>query len=146
MIALWTTPQTTPSPSNPVRHSCRARSDSTTSAPEARSRIGSYGVTAVLFILSLVFFPTVAAAEWKPAPSPSNCPAGYRCLTIEDYTHMTAVKAALEEDLKAERRKRKHFGIGATLGPSLGLVVDEELHTKIVPSAASIAVGLTIKF
>jgi hypothetical protein len=104
------------------------------------------GGIVVLFILSQVLSLSAAGADWKPAPNPSNCPAGYRCLTVEDYTRMTSIKAALEEDLKAERRKRKHFGIGATLGPSLGLVVDEDLKTRIVPSAASIAVGLTIKF
>lgn len=142
MIRRWTTPRTTPSPVLP-----NLKPASSTSIVAERSvLVKRSGAIAVLFILSLALSSTAAAADWKPAPNPPNCPANYRCLSIDDYTHMTARMATLDEDLKAERKKRKHFGIGATLGPSLGLVVDEELHTKVVPSAASIAVGLTIKF
>jgi len=113
------------------------------------------GVLLALVILCLAPLTTAVAAPLKgfrPKPQPADCPKNadgtwkYRCLDPDDYAQMTIIKINLEEEVKKLKASSRHFGLGCTLGPGLGLVVDEDLTTHIVPNAVGVNCGLTLKF
>lgn len=103
----------------------------------------------VVGILLLAPCEHAFAADSKPivlAPNPEWCRPGYRCLTIDDYAAMTVVKVNLEERVSKLQSRARHFGLGCSVGPGLGLVVDADLHTRLVPSAVGATCGATVRF
>jgi hypothetical protein len=112
------------------------------------------GILLVLVILSLApLTPANAATSsgFKPKPQPADCPKNadgtwkYRCLDPDDYAEMTIIKINLQEEIARLKASSRHFGIGCAIGPSVGLTVDENLNSHLVPSIGATC-GLAVKF